>query len=75
MLARKTVLPHTPNLPDNSVDLAFMHCVYHHLAEPREMLRSIWQSLKPGGCYVVVDRHKGTLVDWVPSADREKKHF
>ncbi len=65
----------TPNLPDTSVDMAFMHYVYHHLAKPREMLRSIWQSLKPGGYYVVVDRHKGTLVDWVPRADREKKHY
>jgi predicted methyltransferase len=64
----------TPELPANSVDLAFMHYVYHHLAKPREMLRSIWQSLKPGGYYVVVDRHKGTLVDWVPREVREKKH-
>jgi SAM-dependent methyltransferase len=62
-------------LPDNSVDMAFMHYVYHHLAKPREMLRGIWRALKPGGYYVVVDRHKGTLVDWVPRADREKKHF
>ncbi len=65
----------TSNLPDNSVDLAFMHYVYHHLAKPREMLRSLWRSLKPGGYYIVVDRHKGTLVDWVPRAEREKKHF
>jgi predicted methyltransferase len=64
----------TPGLPENSVDMAFMHYVYHHLAKPREMLRSIWNSLKPGGYYVVVDRHKGTLVDWVPREVREKKH-
>jgi predicted methyltransferase len=65
----------SPGLPDNSVDLAFMHYVYHHLAKPREMLRGIWKALKPGGYYVVVDRHKGTLVDWVPRTIREKKHF
>ncbi|TWU39624.1 class I SAM-dependent methyltransferase [Novipirellula artificiosorum] len=65
----------TPNLPEDSVDMAFMHYVYHHLAKPREMLRNIWHALKPGGYYVVVDRHKGTLVDWVPRADREKKHY
>ena len=64
-----------PGLPEDSVDLAFMHYVYHHLAQPREMLRGIWKALKPGGYYVVVDRHKGTLVDWVPRAHREKKHF
>ena len=65
----------TPNLPEESVDLAFMHYVYHHLAQPRRMLQSLWKSLKPGGYYVVVDRHKGTLVDWVPREQREKKHF
>ena len=65
----------TPNLPENSVDMAFMHYVYHHLAKPRKMLESLWRSLKPGGYYVVVDRHKGTLVDWVPRERREKKHF
>ena len=64
-----------PGLPDESVDLAFMHYVYHHLAKPREMLRGIWKSLKPGGYYVVVDRHKGTLVDWVPRTVRERKHY
>ena len=64
----------SPGLPENSVDMAFMHYVYHHLAKPREMLRSIWRSLKPGGYFVVVDRHKGTLVDWVPREIREKKH-
>ena len=65
----------TPNLPENSVDMAFMHYVYHHLAKPRKMLESLWRSLKPGGYYVVVDRHKGTLVDWVPREQREEKHF
>ncbi len=65
----------SPELPPDSVDLAFMHYVYHHLAKPREMLRDIWRALKPGGYYVVVDRHKGTLVDWVPREVREKKHY
>lgn len=65
----------SPSLPDAQVDMAFSHYVYHHMSKPREMLRNIWRSLKPGGYYVVVDRHKGTLVDWVPRADRAKKHF
>lgn len=64
-----------PGLPEDSIDLAFMRYVYHHLGKPREMLRGIWKALKPGGYYVVVDRHKGTLVDWVPRARREKKHY
>jgi len=64
-----------PCLPSNTVDLAFTCHVYHHFAKPREMLRGIWRGLKPGGYYVVVDRHLGTLRDWVPRHMREKKHY
>ncbi|MCK4293555.1 MAG: methyltransferase domain-containing protein [Planctomycetes bacterium] len=64
-----------PCLPPNSVDLAYMCHVYHHFAKPREMLRGIWRGLKPGGHLVVVDRHRGTLRDWVPRHVREKKHY
>ena len=64
-----------PNLPANSVDVAFMNHVYHHLAKPREMLKGIWRSLKPGGYFVVVDQRRGTLRDWVLRSRREKKHF
>jgi len=64
-----------PCLPPNSVDLTFLHYVYHHLAKPREMLRGFWRTLKPGGYLVVVDRRRGTLRDWVPRHLREKKHF
>ena len=34
------------NLPENSVDLAFMVDVYHELSWPREIIRSIKKSLK-----------------------------
>jgi len=64
-----------PCLPPSAVDLAFLHYVYHHLAKPREMLRGIWRSLRPGSHLVVVDRRKGTLRDWVPRNLREKKHY
>ena len=64
-----------PCLPPSSVDLAFLHYVYHHLAKPREMLRGIWRTLRPDGHLVVVDRRQGTLRDWVPRHLREKKHF
>jgi len=67
--------PTDPLLPPNSVDMAFMHHVYHHVSKPREMLVGIWKSLKPGGHFVIVDRRLGTLVDWVPREDRAKKHF
>ena len=55
-----------PCLPAASVDMAYMHYVFHHFAKPREMLRGIWRSVKPGGYLVVVDQQRGTLRDWVP---------
>jgi hypothetical protein len=39
------------------------------------MLRGIWRALKPGGYFVVVDQHRGTLRDWVPREQRKVKHF
>jgi SAM-dependent methyltransferase len=39
------------------------------------MLRAIWHSLKPGGFLVVIDRHRGTLRDWVERNLREQKHY
>jgi len=64
-----------PCLPPDSVDMAYMHYVYHHMAKPRLMLRGIWRCLKPGGYFVVVDCHRGTLRDWVERSRREKKHW
>jgi len=63
-----------PGLPTTSVDLAYMRYVYHHVSKPREMLRAIWRALKPGGYFVVVDQHRGTLRDWVPREERKDKH-
>lgn len=63
-----------PGLPADSVDMAFMHYVYHHFSQPREMLVGLWKSLKPGGYLVIVDRRLGTLQDWVPREVRAKKH-
>ncbi len=64
-----------PRIPPASVDLVHMRLVYHHMTKPREMLREIWRALKPGGHLVVVDRLRGTLRDWVPREQRERKHF
>jgi predicted methyltransferase len=64
-----------PALPANAADMAFMHFVYHHMTQPREMLDAIWKSLKPGGYLVVVDQRLGTLQDWVPREARGKKHY
>lgn len=43
------------NLPDNTVDLAFLVDVYHELSWPREIIRSISKSLKPGGKVLLVE--------------------
>ena len=64
-----------PALPAASVDMEFMHYVYHHFSQPREMLAGLWRSLKPGGYLVIVDRHLGTLQDWVPREKRSEKHY
>ena len=64
-----------PCLPPESIDLVYMNRVYHHFAKPREMLRGIRRSLKPGGYLVIVDQRRGTLRDWVPTHVREKKHY
>jgi len=64
-----------PCLPADTIDLVYMTRVYHHFAKPREMLRGIWRSLRPGGYLVIVDQWRGTLRDWVPRHIREKKHY
>lgn len=64
-----------PCLAPGSLDVAFMRQVYHHFTQPREMLRAIWRSLKPGGHLVVVDKNLGTLRDWVPLDVRGGKHY
>jgi SAM-dependent methyltransferase len=45
----------SPNLPDNSVDLAIMVDVYHELLYPREMLKEIKRSLKPNGKLLLIE--------------------
>ena len=45
----------SPNLPDNSVDLAIMVDVYHELKFPQEMLQAIRQSLKPTGKILLIE--------------------
>jgi ubiquinone/menaquinone biosynthesis C-methylase UbiE len=52
-----------PLLPENSLDLAFMINVYHHLDMPVALVRNIIPSLKPMGILAIVD------------ADPEKSNF
>ena len=45
----------TPNLPEASVDLAFMVDVYHELEYPHEMLQALYKSLKPDGKLLLIE--------------------
>src|SRR4029079_17846422 len=45
----------SPNLPDNSVDLAIMVDVYHELEFPREMLEAIKKALKENGALLLLE--------------------
>jgi len=62
-------------LPAGSVDLVFTSDAYHHFEYPKAMLRSIGESLRPGGTLVVVDfeRVPGKSADWILSHVRAGK--
>jgi ubiquinone/menaquinone biosynthesis C-methylase UbiE len=45
----------SPNLPDNTIDLAIMVDVYHELLYPHEMLQAIRRSLKPHGKLLLLE--------------------
>jgi ubiquinone/menaquinone biosynthesis C-methylase UbiE len=52
-----------PNLPENSIDLAFMVDAYHEFAYPREMMTGIVQALKPGGRVILLEyRQENPLI-------------
>jgi SAM-dependent methyltransferase len=47
--------PDNPNLPPSSVDLVLIVDAYHEFDHPREMIRAIRSSLKPGGRVALVE--------------------
>ena len=46
---------HSPNLPDNSIDLAIMVDVYHELDFPAEMLQAVRKALKQNGKLLLIE--------------------
>lgn len=42
-------------LPEASIDLAFICDVYHHFEHPADSLQSLYKALKPGGTLVLID--------------------
>jgi predicted methyltransferase len=53
-------------LPQESIDLAFICDVYHHFEYPRSSLDSIYRALRPGGEIFLVEfkRIPGVSSDW-----------
>ncbi|MEO6316445.1 MAG: class I SAM-dependent methyltransferase [Chitinophagaceae bacterium] len=45
----------SPNLPNNSIDLAIMVDVYHELEFPAEMLQALGKALKPNGKILFIE--------------------
>ncbi len=56
-------------VPENSIDLAFICDVYHHFEFPQSSLASLHKALKPGGEVVLIDfkRIPGESSDFVIS--------
>ncbi len=54
-------------LPENSIDIAFICDTYHHFEYPYKTMRSIHRALKPHGRVVLVDFHRieGVSRDWI----------
>lgn len=52
-------------LPDESIDIAFICDTYHHFEYPRNTMHSLRRALRPGGQVVIVDFHR------IPGQSRE----
>ncbi len=53
-------------LPENSVDVAFICDTYHHFEFPMKTLASLHRALKPGSRIIVIDFHRipGKTKEW-----------
>jgi predicted methyltransferase len=61
-----------PGLPSGFADAVLIANTYHELTEPKPILRHLADSLKPGGCLVIVDR--GPRSGPVESREKQEEH-
>lgn len=59
--------PASVQLPQNSIDLAFVCDTYHHFEFPQKTVTSLHRALRPNGKVVVIDFHRieGKSREWV----------
>lgn len=59
--------PDSVELPENSIDLAFICDTYHHFEFPFRTMTSLHRALRPGGQVVLIDFHRipGTSSEWI----------
>ncbi|MDA1316007.1 MAG: methyltransferase domain-containing protein [Acidobacteria bacterium] len=50
--------PNDVKLPENSLDLALILDVYHHINYPEATMASVYKALKPGGRLAVIDFYR-----------------
>jgi ubiquinone/menaquinone biosynthesis C-methylase UbiE len=65
----KTVLckEDSVELPEDSIDVAFICDTYHHFEYPKSTMTSLFKAMRPGGIVYVIDfiREPGKSTDWV----------
>lgn len=61
------------NLPPACCDAILLRRVYHHFVEPGEMVRSMLETLRPGGRILVIDFQPGTIDVDAPDGAPERR--
>lgn len=75
----KTILctADSTQLPENSIDVAFICDTYHHFEFPAKTMASLRRALKPGGRLILIDFHRipGKTKEWTLNHVRAGKEI